>query len=274
MRTSHFKRLVTGFSALPFLIIPIALGGVWFAALVFIACLLALIEYCRIIFNPKGETITATFLLLAVICGGFAILVAAYMNDTSLALGIVSLCIVVSGMFSLNRFKSDSYILANLANHIQALVYIPISLSLLLLIRNSDFGAHWIFFLLFVVFAGDIGAYYAGSYLGRHKLCPSVSPGKTIEGSIGGILANIIVGSLFKIVFLPQLAFGPELLLFFVLAGACGQAGDLFESMFKRNSGIKDSGNILPGHGGILDRIDALLFATPIAFVFKMYVLV
>ncbi|MDM8517029.1 phosphatidate cytidylyltransferase [Desulfobacterales bacterium HSG16] len=274
MRNSHFKRLVTGFAALPFLIIPIAMGGIWFAALICVACLLAMAEYCRIVFNPKGDTISATFLFLAMICGGFAILAAAYLNNTSLMLGIIAICLIASAMFSLNRFKSDPYILENLANQIQAIIYIPLSLSFLLLIRNSELGAHWIFFLLVIVFAGDIGAYYAGSYLGRHKLCPSVSPGKTIEGSIGGILANIFVGFLFKIFFLPQLALGPELFLFFILVGSCGQAGDLFESMFKRNSGIKDSGNILPGHGGILDRIDALLFAAPIAFVFKMYLLV
>jgi phosphatidate cytidylyltransferase len=145
-------------------------------------------------------------------------------------------------------------------------------LSHAVLLRGDPDGAAWIFFLLTLVFLGDIGAFYAGSYLGKHKLCPSVSPGKTVEGSVGGLAANIGIGTVFQFFFLPSLSWGTSIL-FFLCAGIAGQIGDLFESEFKRFSGVKDSGVILPGHGGILDRIDALLFAAPVAYFFKEYIM-
>ena len=137
---------------------------------------------------------------------------------------------------------------------------------------TSNDGISWIFFLLFVVFLGDTGAFYTGSYLGRHKLCPAVSPNKTIEGSVGGLVANVCAGAVFKIFFFPQLNWHLSIL-FFLCIGVAGQVGDLFESKLKRVANIKDSGSLLPGHGGILDRIDALLFAAPVAYFFKEYLL-
>lgn len=155
---------------------------------------------------------------------------------------------------------------------VQGVIYIPLSLSILILIRNGAEGISWIFFLLAIVFAGDTSAFYFGTYFGRHKLSPGISPGKTIEGSIGGILANILVGSGFKLLLFPHVPWG-ICLLFFILIGIAGQVGDLYESALKRKAGVKDSGNILPGHGGILDRIDALLFATPVLYFLINYAL-
>jgi phosphatidate cytidylyltransferase len=128
----------------------------------------------------------------------------------------------------------------------------------------------WILFVLVVVFFGDIGALYAGTFLGKHKLYPALSPKKTIEGSLGGLGANIICGGLFKLIFMPELSWGVSLL-FFIALGAAGQIGDLFESGLKRVADIKDSGGILPGHGGILDRADAAMYAAPVAYMFKAY---
>ena len=102
-------------------------------------------------------------------------------------------------------------------------------------------------------------------------MSPAVSPGKTIEGSIGGLAVNLVLGGIAKYLFLSGLPWGLSLL-FFLAVGIAGQVGDLFESELKRSSGIKDSGGILPGHGGILDRIDALLFASPVAYIFIEYV--
>jgi phosphatidate cytidylyltransferase len=132
-------------------------------------------------------------------------------------------------------------------------------------------GTIWIFLLLAIIFAGDTSAYYVGSYLGRHKLSPTISPGKTIEGAIGGLTANLVVGAIGKAFFLPDLAWSLSIL-FFLAVGIAGQLGDLFESEMKRSSNIKDSSNILPGHGGILDRIDAILFASPVAYVFIRFI--
>jgi phosphatidate cytidylyltransferase len=152
------------------------------------------------------------------------------------------------------------------------IVYIPLLISYLVLIRNGIHGVSWLYFLLLIVFSGDIGSFYVGSFLGRHKLCPAVSPNKTIEGSVGGLAANIASGALFKYFFMPLLPWGLSIL-FFLSIGVAGQVGDLFESELKRVGNIKDSGTLLPGHGGILDRIDALLFAAPVAYLFKEYIL-
>jgi phosphatidate cytidylyltransferase len=123
-----------------------------------------------------------------------------------------------------------------------------------------------------VVFAGDMGAYYIGKAVGRHKLWPSISPGKTVEGAVGGLVANLLVGSLFKPWCCAECGWGYWVGLILVM-GVLGQTGDLVESMLKRSVHLKDSGNLFPGHGGLLDRIDAMLFAAPALYYFKTYLL-
>ncbi|OQX28310.1 MAG: hypothetical protein BWK80_00860 [Desulfobacteraceae bacterium IS3] len=268
----HLKRWITALAALPFLIFAVCKGGVFFTTLVSIVCLLAMAEYFRIVFNPKGRTVSGLLILLAFITGLCMIWAASHPNACALILGLIALNLMLSAFFSLTQYSSDPFILENTAKQIQGTVYIPVLLSFLVLIRNGADGTAWLFLVLVVVFAGDTGAFYAGRRLGRHKLCPAVSPGKTIEGSVGGLAANAFFGVIMKGFFLPELPYG-GLILCCLCMGAAGQAGDLFESELKRASGVKDSGKILPGHGGILDRIDALLFAAPVAYFFKEYFL-
>ncbi len=126
-------------------------------------------------------------------------------------------------------------------------------------------GALRVIFLLFLIFAADTGAYLAGRNFGKHKLAPNVSPGKTVEGAIGGLLlctAWAVVGG--AAIFAVSGENLLKLVLLSLLVAVLSIVGDLTESMFKRIAGIKDSGNILPGHGGILDRADSLLAATPV----------
>ncbi|MDO9110090.1 MAG: phosphatidate cytidylyltransferase, partial [Desulfatirhabdiaceae bacterium] len=203
---------------------------------------------------------------------GLSIIWAAYSNSTAFMLVIITLNFLLCSFFLLPRYKTDPAIVHAFAMQIQGMVYIPVLITCLIRIRNTDAGILWIFLLLAVVFAGDIGAYYAGSYLGRHKLCPSVSPNKTVEGSIGGLCANLLIGAIIKAMFLPSLPWAACMVMF-LLIGAAGQIGDLYESALKRSVQIKDSGTLLPGHGGMLDRIDALLFASPVALIFKEYIL-
>ena len=128
-------------------------------------------------------------------------------------------------------------------------------------------GFEVLLFALFIVWATDIGAYLFGRRFGRHKLMPDVSPNKTIEGALGGILSAVVVAALFLVFTANKGLFPypmPVMLVLTVLFSIVGQFGDLVESSIKRHYGVKDSGNILPGHGGILDRFDSLLFVFPL----------
>lgn len=270
--SSHVQRWLTGLTALPFLIFWLGWGSpLMFALLIALVCLLSLREYFQMTFcrNARENYPPLTILGYAT---GLSIIWAAYSDSAAFILAIIAINFLLSGFFLLPRFKTEPAIVDAVAIQIQGMVYIPVLIASLIRIRNTDAGILWIFFLLAIVFAGDIGAYYAGSYLGRHKLCPSVSPKKTIEGSIGGLCANLLVGGVIKAMFLPSLPWAACMVMF-LLIGAAGQTGDLYESALKRSVQIKDSGTLLPGHGGMLDRIDALLFASPVALIFKEFIL-
>jgi phosphatidate cytidylyltransferase len=270
----HLKRWITSLVLLPLVVLLIYKGGAFlFAAFICILCITALSEYFRIVFNTssKPENPDRLAFSLSGYFFGPVIIMAAYINSFDIILSLIILNFICCALISLNFFRSDSSVSDRFARQVSGVIYIPLSLSCLVLIRNSIDGIVWIFFLLALVFAGDTGAFYAGNLLGKHKLCPEVSPGKTVEGSIGGLLANLAVGFIFIKFFLKTLPL-IQSIFFVLLIGIVAQAGDLFESALKRNSGVKDSGSILPGHGGIMDRIDALLFAAPVAFLFKEYI--
>lgn len=259
-------------SALPILILWLGWGGpLMFALLIVIVCILALREYFLMAFSRNSKDIYPPLAILGYTTG-LSIICAAYSNSAAFILAIIAINFLLCAFLLLQRYKTDPSIVDAVAMQIQGMVYIPVLIAGLIRIRNTDAGVLWIFFLLSVVFAGDIGAYYAGSYLGRHKLCPSVSPNKTIEGSIGGLCANLLIGGVIKAMFLPSLPWAACMVMF-LLIGTAGQIGDLYESALKRSAQIKDSGTLLPGHGGMLDRIDALLFASPVALIFKEYIL-
>lgn len=266
----HLKRWITGLSALPVLIFLVYKGGIFFAILVGAASLVAMWEYYRLVAPGKARSSSGIILWwgYGICC---ALIWAAYQIRTDLILTLLALNLVSIAAISIFQFKTDRSVLDLIVRQLQGVIYIPLPLCFLILIRENHSGAIWIFLLLAIIFAGDTSAFYVGSYMGRHKLSPTISPGKTIEGAIGGLAANLAVGSVGKALFLPGLPWGSGIL-FFLAVGVAGQVGDLFESEMKRHSNIKDSSGILPGHGGILDRIDALLFASPVAYVFIRFI--
>jgi phosphatidate cytidylyltransferase len=137
-------------------------------------------------------------------------------------------------------------------------------------LRSLNDGRGWVFVAILSTFASDASAYFTGKALGRHKLAPYVSPKKTWEGAIGGVLgaivASVALATLFR---LPILWWGAIIL--GILISAIGQLGDLVKSLFKRNMAIKDSGKVLPGHGGLLDRTDSLAFAGVLVYYFVIF---
>jgi phosphatidate cytidylyltransferase len=266
----HLKRWITGLSALPFLIFLVYKGGVFFTALVAAASLVALWEYYRMVPGAKTRRLSGI-----IFWWGYgvdlALIWVAYLEGSDLILSLLALNLLVIALISIFQFKSDRSVLEVISRQLQGIIYIPVLLSFLIFIREDSSGMIWIFILLAIIFAGDTSALYVGSYCGRRKISSAISPGKTIEGSIGGLGTNLIVGAAGKAIFLPELPWATSIL-FFISVGIAGQLGDFFESELKRSSGIKDSSGILPGHGGILDRIDALLFAAPVAYIFIRYV--
>ena len=149
-------------------------------------------------------------------------------------------------------------------------LYVPVLLTPVSLFKLLPDGTDWIFLTLTLTWFSDTGAYATGRMLGRRKLYPAISPGKSVEGALGGLCFSLLAGVLAKLWYMPQLGW-LDVVLITIPAGALGQAGDLVESMIKRSYKVKDSGWILPGHGGLLDRIDALLFAIPYVYLYAKH---
>jgi len=157
---------------------------------------------------------------------------------------------------------------------ISGLLYLPWLLHFFYLIYRAPSYGGWLYamLLLVMVWSYDIGAFFVGSRFGQHPLAPSISPGKTVEGAIGGFLFTLFGANLTPI-WVHWIAWVPHIIALAILVSAATQAGDLFESKLKRLAGVKDSGELLPGHGGMLDRIDGLLFAIPAFYLYFHHVL-
>jgi phosphatidate cytidylyltransferase len=133
-------------------------------------------------------------------------------------------------------------------------------------------GVSWLFLIMVIVMSGDSAAFYVGSALGRTKLYPAVSPKKSVEGSLGGLAGSLVGAFVCRALFFHELT-PVDCIASALLLGVVGQLGDLFESLLKRSCGVKDSGVIFPGHGGVLDRLDSILFAAPVAFYYAYFFL-
>ena len=268
----HAKRWVTALILLPLIFWLILQGGkVLFASVVAVIATITLWEYFRIVYHNRSPSVPYSYYMFG-FASGALIMVSAYFSMMLPIALIMTLDLIGVGFLSILRFSKTADAPDVAVKQVFGVMYIPLCLAFVVLLRNGPLGIQWISFLLWVVAWGDIGAYYVGSYLGRHKLCPAVSPKKTIEGAVGGIVSNLVFAWIFKLLFFDTLT-GITCTIFAVCVGAVGQAGDLFESVFKRAAGVKDSGGLLPGHGGFLDRLDALIFSAPVAYILKEYVL-
>ena len=183
---------------------------------------------------------------------------------------IVLWALIPMTFFMLTHRSSDQQETIDIAKAVFGPVYVCLPLAMLLTIDRYPNGNLWIFFLLSVIFAGDTGAFYIGRRFGKHKLYEAISPKKTWEGAIGGLLSSLVAALIFLHI-LPVHRLNPNILILVVALSVTAQIGDLAESMLKRNHGTKDSGRILPGHGGILDRIDGLIFSIPILYMYVSF---
>lgn len=257
----HRQRILTAL-ILGILVLPGLLwGGVlFFNCLVFLVASLCLYEYYSMTFKDRFLFIFIGMLL------GITPLLFALLNLGGDNL-VFSLFFVLfsSLILFLLTYSSHHNPLKSVSIFIFGAIYIGLCSSLIALIRPMLYGRLWILFLLIVVFSADTGAYYIGSTMGKHKLALSISKGKTIEGAIGGLFICAIAALISWISFLRFL--DPRIVLpLAILIGIVSQIGDLTESMIKRACNKKDSGGLLPGHGGIFDRVDALLLSGPVLF--------
>lgn len=172
---------------------------------------------------------------------------------------------IALGLVVLTRRRHIARAGAHFGVALSGLLYVPLLVAVLPLLKGAGQGS-WLTVALCMAFFSDTVAYLAGRAFGRHKLYPAVSPGKTWEGALGGLvggcLASVGLGAAWL---LPDLPWSHAVVLGLV-GSVCGQLGDLVESMLKRSFGVKDSGALLPGHGGVLDRVDGLLFVAPVAY--------
>lgn len=187
---------------------------------------------------------------------------------------IWALCLLIGYSLSVYRQGSAAVEFGDQAHHLQdlfsaafGLFYVLFFFGFVPKIHALPQGPIWVLTLLGIIWGGDIAAYYVGNIFGKHKLSPAISPGKTLEGAMGNFLGAALVSITIWYVFLrSQLIAFPTILGLALVTAFVSQVGDLFESAIKRVSGAKDSGWILPGHGGMLDRFDSLLLAAPFYF--------
>ena len=182
---------------------------------------------------------------------------------------VIALGIFGPSLYYLFRFGDMQTVAQRMAFSIFGIFYAGVLLTTVAEL-DRDFGADFVIFVLAAVWLGDTGAYFAGRFLGKHKLYPAVSPKKTWEGAFGGLAGSLLGVILVKAIRADHLhpLTWVDVVLLTIPGAALAQMGDLVESLVKRATGVKDSGAILPGHGGILDRIDAVLFFAPWVYVY------
>lgn len=260
-------RLATAAVALPLLLALFLYGPFWgFAAFVGVIALLGLAEHAQMVFPASRRERIA-----ALVAG--AVLVATVGSGNPTAVLLALLAIVFAG-FAWILFAADDFQqgLRDFGVLLVGLLLIGLFLPHFVLLHQlPDDGRLWAVFVVAVGMGGDTSGYFIGHRFGRHKLLPAVSPGKTVEGAVGIVAGSLLAAILCKIVMLPGAGW-IEVVAVATVMSVLGQIGDLSESVLKRTFGTKDSGRLFPGHGGVLDRIDSLIF--PVAFLYYYKTLV
>ncbi|HZQ81911.1 MAG TPA: CDP-archaeol synthase [Gaiellaceae bacterium] len=255
--SNWLSRILIAIVLLPVVLGVVYLGGWWLFALAAIAALLALHEYWLMAraLAPLALAgyIGAALALLGVQLSGLGWGVGGALSTLALAFLLKAIS------------EARAAATAAVSGTVMGVVWIAGGLAFLLLLRNlPTHGVLALYTVLLAVWAGDTFAYFGGRLLGRHKMAPTTSPGKTWEGFVFGTAATIFVAfvALYKAHFLTI----PQSIVLGVVLAVAAPLGDLFESLLKRDAGVKDSGSLLGGHGGMLDRLDAFLFAAPAAY--------
>lgn len=275
-----YQRILTSVIGIPILYLIFYLGGVWFLLLFLIVILMAEFELI-VMLKKKGYPLQKGLIFLS----GVILPAAAYFGFVYF--NIVSTAIIIITLLLMLMQEQEGDVFAQTALNLLAIIYLGWFLSHAILLRNigdseymrvlgesnqglRDSGFFYIIFVVTCSFLNDTGAYYIGKWKGKKKLSPSISPGKTVVGTIAGFISSIITGVVVNLIFGSPLSYSWVFFLGLIVA-ISAIFGDLFESKIKRIVGVKDSGAILPGHGGILDRFDSLILVFPVSYYFILY---
>ncbi|MCW9066644.1 MAG: phosphatidate cytidylyltransferase [Ignavibacteriaceae bacterium] len=269
-KSENFKRVIVSLVGVPLILIASYLGGYFFFSIVAIISLFSFYEFGRLVKN-KGAN--ANLFLGGLII--FVLLLNQYLHFADLELIIVLSSLL---LLTVELFRNQGSAIYNLGSTFLGIFYIGIFAASLIALREFQFlnvesnvdGAYLIISILASIWIGDSAAYYGGITLGRHKLFPRVSPKKSWEGAIFGFIFSVATFILAKLVVLNFLSW-MNVLAIGIIIGIVGQIGDLVESLFKRDSEVKDSSSIIPGHGGFFDRFDSLLFSAPAIWIYLSY---
>ncbi len=265
------ERLLSASIALPIVVGFIFLGGIWFSLLITFGASVSGYEVSKML-RLRGINLSP---IATSISAGVVVPLAFMLFKIENAAYLFSLCVIIGGVASIIwissiRVRNSSNIVA-ITGILAVTFYVGGFLGHAPLIRESEHGLEWILLLLFVTTLTDTGAYAIGKAFGKTPFFPKISPSKTLEGAIGGLLFGTI-GAIISAVVLANLEIG------FIAVTAIGiilslgaQAGDLFESSIKRLSGVKDSGSLMPGHGGALDRLDSIVFNLALLYHFVQW---
>lgn len=261
-----WKRVISALIGIPVLIFTVYHGGLLFLGLVAVLAFLGLNEFYGLV-QKKGIVLSKVLF----ITNGLIFIFLPLTNIPNSFLFDFFLFYVLISTLVTELFKSETKnALLNTSLTFLGVIYVGWLSAHLVYLRNLPGGFFYVILVLLVTWANDTGAYFVGINLGKRKLCPHISPNKTVEGALGGLICSLIaalitglwINSLLSVV---NFSLG-QLLLLGLLISFAAQLGDLAESLFKRDAGLKDSSNLIPGHGGVLDRFDSLLLAVPVVY--------
>lgn len=256
-------RISSAIVGIPVFVLFLFLGNIYLASFIFALIILGSFEFKN--FMIKGHN---NINIIPVILGEVIFILGItynWENWLSLGIGATFFTSLLIMLKKYPKIKINSIAL-NLLN----LIYVGWTLVHILLIRNLSEGFLLLLLLFIIIWATDTGAYFTGRLLGKNKLSPQISPNKTIEGALGGLVSSILCAVIF--VSFYKVISVPAVILIALVLSVMGQLGDLVESSFKRFADIKDSGNIIPGHGGILDRFDSTIFTVPILYYILVFI--
>jgi phosphatidate cytidylyltransferase len=255
------QRIVTGVIAGLVFITLLVLGGYWYAGLIVLLSILGYREYIQMNGYTKFKWTNAFGLIvLLYITIPWELVGVSFPISSTAVIWLAMFVLLFITVASKNMITIDQVSVILLG-----VVYIAIGFYYMIAARLAEHGLFWTILVFVCIWASDSGAYFVGSKLGKHPLWPQISPKKSIEGAIGGVVISMIVALGFALYAPELLGLGKALVLGFVIA-VVGQVGDLIQSAYKRVKGIKDTGRLLPGHGGVLDRMDSWLIVFPFIY--------